>query len=211
MDVAWARSRWACLLRSLLQRLLLLPITGFVSPVAKEGREHLRGVGPAVFIANHASHVDTPACLAALGSGVRRRLVVAAAADYFYRTRWKGALVSLFLGTVPFHREGRSRASVELLVGLLRDGWSVLIFPAGTRGAPATSLKPGFAWLAVDAGVPVVPLHLSGPDHVMPKGARLPLPGGIAARIGEPLEPGDDYRDLVVRTERAMAELAGAS
>ena len=69
------------------------------------------------------------------------------------------------------------------------------------------SFKRGFAYLAVDAKVPVIPLYLSGTDRVMPKGARFPLPGGISVGIGAPIPPGDDYETLVVATKAAMEEL----
>lgn len=205
-DHSWARRAPARLARSLIQRLVLLPVLAFVNPVRVSGRERLRGVGAAVFIANHQSHLDTPICLKAVGPRVRKRLVVAAAADYFYRSRLVGLVVSLALGTVPFvRRDGSSRESLDRLKELLRSGWSVLLFPSGTRGEDWT-LRPGFAYLAVDAEVPVVPLLLLGPEHAMPKGSRLPLPGGVSVKVGEPIPPGISYDALV---ERATAALEG--
>ena len=208
-DVRWARGPLARLARRVLQRLVLLPVVAFLTPVAVRGREHLHDLGPAVFVANHQSHVDTPVCLVALGGRIRRRLAVAAAADYFYSSRVKGAFVSLMLGTVPFvRRDGSSRVSLDLLKRLLGDGWSVLLFPSGTRGGPDDlDLKPGFAYVAVDSGRPVVPLYVSGPDYVMPKGSHLPLPGGVCVHVGEPVEPGTDYDDLVARTRAAFDTL----
>ena len=209
-DVAWARTPVARLVRRVLQRLILLPVLAFLTPVGAVGRSRLKGLGPVVFVANHQSHLDAPVCVVAVGARVRRRLAVAAAADYFYTSRLKGALVSLVLGTVPFAREGSSRDSLDLLKRLLGQGWSVLLFPSGTRG-PMTDVKPGFAYVAIDAGVPVVPIYLAGPEHVLPKGSHLPLPGGIAVTIGEPLPPGDDYADLVARVEAAFGELHAAT
>ncbi len=207
--VRWARSPVARLARGVLQRVLLFPVLAFLTPVRVVHRERLKGLGPSVFVANHQSHLDTPVCVRAVGRRVRRRLVVAAAADYFYSSRAKGAVVSLLLGTVPFvRREGSSRASLDLLKQLLREGWSVLLFPSGTRG-PAAELKPGFAYVAIDAGVPVVPLYLAGPDQVMPKGSHLPLPGGIAVHVGTPVPPGSDYSDLVARVQAGFDELRG--
>lgn len=206
-DARWARSAPARGVRGLLQTLVLVPIAQFFTPVSCSGREMLRDIGPVVYVANHSSHVDTTACLLALGRRVRRRLVVAAAADYFYRSRVTGFFASLVLGTVPFHREGSSRESLALLKRLLADGWSVLIFPSGTRGAPPAQVKAGFAYVAVDAQVPVVPLWLTGPDQVMPKGTHLPLPGGVAVTIRQPIQPGKDYDDLVARVSAVYAAL----
>jgi 1-acyl-sn-glycerol-3-phosphate acyltransferase len=204
----WARTPPARLVRSAVQYGALVPILRFISPLTVIGRRNLAQLqGPAVFVANHQSHFDAPVCLAAVGGRIRNRLVIAAAADYFYSTRLSGAAASLALGTVPFVRQGgSSRESLQLLKDLVGKGWSVLIFPAGTRGRGASGFKRGFAYIAVDCQVPVVPLYLHGLDHVLPKGSFLPLPGGVVVGIGAPIRPGDDYTDLVRRAEAAVAE-----
>lgn len=203
---AWARTPPARLARSAIQRGALLPILHFISPYTVVGRSNLNKLkGPAVFVANHQSHFDAPVCLAALGGRIRRRLVIAAAADYFYTTRLTGAAASLALGTVPFVRTGASsRKSLQMLKELIGKGWSVLIFPSGSRGTGATGFKRGFAYVAVDAQVPVVPMYLHGLEHVMPKGSFIPLPGGVVIGIGPPIPPGNDYAELVRKAEQGV-------
>jgi 1-acyl-sn-glycerol-3-phosphate acyltransferase len=205
---SWARTPPARLARSAIQRGALLPILHFISPYRVVGRSNLNKLkGPAVFVANHQSHFDAPICLAALGGRIRRRLVIAAAADYFYTTRVKGAAASLALGTVPFVRTGASsRRSLAMLKDLIGKGWSVLIFPSGSRGTGATGFKKGFAYIAVDAQVPVVPMYLHGLEHVMPKGSFIPLPGGVVIGIGSPIPPGHDYAELVSKAERGVEQ-----
>jgi len=205
---SWARTPPARLVRSGIQYGALIPLLRFISPFTVIGKRHLAKLrGPAVFVANHQSHFDAPVCLAALGGRIRRRLVVAAAADYFYSSAVKGAAASLALGTVPFVRSGgSSRESLQLLKDLVEEGWSVLIFPSGTRGTGATGFKKGFAYIAVDAQVPVVPMYLHGLDQVMPKGSFVPLPGGVVVGIGEPIPPGDDYNVLVAKAEAGVAQ-----
>jgi 1-acyl-sn-glycerol-3-phosphate acyltransferase len=206
---SWARTPPARLVRSGIQYGALVPLLRFISPFTVIGKRNLAKLrGPAVFVANHQSHFDAPVCLAALGGRVRRRLVVAAAADYFYSSAVKGAAASLALGTVPFVRSGgSSRDSLQLLKELASDGWSVLIFPSGTRGTGASGFKKGFAYIAVDAQVPVVPMYLHGLDQVMPKGSFIPLPGGVVIGIGEPIPPGDDYNALVGKAEAGVAQV----
>jgi 1-acyl-sn-glycerol-3-phosphate acyltransferase len=80
----------------------------------------------------------------------------------------------------------------------------VLIFPSGSRGTGATGFKRGFAYVAVDAQVPVVPMYLHGLEHVMPKGSFIPLPGGVVIGIGPPIPPGDDYAELVRKAEQGV-------
>jgi 1-acyl-sn-glycerol-3-phosphate acyltransferase len=203
----WARTPPARLVRGVVQYGALVPILRFISPFTVIGKRNLSGLkGPAVFVANHQSHFDAPVCLAALGGRIRRRLVVAAAADYFYSNALKGTAASLALGTVPFVRQGGgSRESLQMLKDLAKSGWSVLIFPSGTRGTGASGFKKGFAYIAVDAQVPVVPMYLHGLDQVMPKGSFLPLPGGVVIGIGPPIPPGDDYNELVRKAEAGVA------
>ncbi|HEV8165465.1 MAG TPA: lysophospholipid acyltransferase family protein [Actinomycetota bacterium] len=203
----WARTPPARLVRGAVQYGALVPILRFISPFSVIGKRNLAQLkGPAVFVANHQSHFDAPVCLAALGGRIRRRLVVAAAADYFYSNALKGTAASLALGTVPFIRQGGgSRESLQMLKDLAKNGWSVLIFPSGTRGSGATGFKKGFAYIAVDAQVPVVPMYLHGLDQVMPKGSFLPLPGGVVIGIGPPIPPGDDYTELVRKAEAGVA------
>ena len=205
---AWARTPPARLARSAIQRGALLPILHFISPYTVVGRRNLTQLeGPAVFVANHQSHFDAPICLAALGGRIRRRLVVAAAADYFYSTKLKGAAASLALGTVPFVRTGASsRSSLLMLKDMVLGGWSVLIFPCGSRGSGITGFKRGFAYIAVDAQVPVVPMYLHGPEQVMPKGSFIPLPGGVVIGIGQAIPPGKDYAELVRKAELGVAQ-----
>jgi 1-acyl-sn-glycerol-3-phosphate acyltransferase len=205
-NYSWARTPPAMLVRSAVQYGALVPILRFVSPFTVIGKRNLAQLkGPAVFVANHQSHFDAPVCLAALGGRIRRRLVVAAAADYFYSNALKGTAASLALGTVPFVRQGGgSRDSLQMLKDLARSGWSVLIFPSGTRGTGASGFKKGFAYIAVDAQIPVVPMYLHGLDQVMPKGSFLPLPGGVVIGIGPPIPPGNDYNELVRKAEEGV-------
>src|SRR6266705_19139 len=106
---SWARTPPARLVRGGVQRFALVPILKAIAPFTVDGNRNPAQLdGPAVFVANQQGHFDAPICLAAMGGKVRRRLLIAAAADYFYSTRVKGAAASLALGTVPFVRTGGS-------------------------------------------------------------------------------------------------------
>ena len=87
---------------------LLGPAMDFYTRRTVLGLDHFQGLkAPVVFVANHSSHMDTPAILRALPHAWRRRTVVAAAADYFYSKRRLAYPVSLFFSTVPMARDGR--------------------------------------------------------------------------------------------------------
>jgi long-chain acyl-CoA synthetase len=137
--------------------------------------------GPVLLIANHASHLDALTVLAALPPAVRRRTAVAAAADYFFERRPLATLVSLALGAFPFHRQGAVSTSLAQCGDLADAGWSLLIFPEGTR-SPDGRLQPfkaGIGLLARELGLPVVPIYLAGLYAVLPKGRCWPRPGPV--------------------------------
>jgi 1-acyl-sn-glycerol-3-phosphate acyltransferase len=143
---------------------------------------------------------------------IRRRLLVAAAKDYFYSSRVKSSLVSLSLATYPFDRGEGSRDSIAETEAALGQGWSLLIFPEGTR-SPSGELgrvKSGAAVLALNCRVPVLPIYVHGLAKVMPKGTSAPLPGGVVVDIGNPIEadPGESVPVLRNRIEKALHVLA---
>jgi 1-acyl-sn-glycerol-3-phosphate acyltransferase len=192
---------------------VLFPIVRFLTPVALRGRERLAELrGPVIITANHVSHLDTPVVLMAIPRRIRRRLLVAAAKDYFYGGRVKGAIVSLSLATYPFDREEGSRDSIAQTETLLQQGWSLLIFPEGTR-SPTGELgrvRSGAAVLASSCHVPVLPIYVHGLAKVMPKGTAAPLPGGVVVDIGNPIEveAGETVPALRDRIEAALHALA---
>lgn len=152
--------------------------------------EHLRDLElPVLFVANHSSHVDTISIIRALPARIRTRLAVAAASDYFFRIAIVGRITSLLLNAFAFSREGAVRESLEHC-GLLADkGWSVLIYPEGTRSPTGELLpfKPGIGLLASGLGVPVVPVAVFGGHEVLPKGRVIPRRAPVRVRFGAPL------------------------
>ncbi len=186
----------------------------YCQPLTIDGRENIaRHKGGAIIIANHSSHFDTPVVLAALPERLRSRTLIAAAADKFYGSRKKRTWwYSLFLNTFPVHRGGGSK-QLEYPLSLLKSGWSVIIYPEGGRSksGQVQKFKAGPAIMAMQAGVPVIPIFIEGLRNVMPKGQRTPQPAAVTARIGHPvsLVGIDSISDATMLIENAMRELAG--
>jgi len=186
----------------------------YCRPLEIEGAENLRELrGPAIVIANHSSHFDTPVVVSALPERIRGRLLIAAAADKFYASRKKRHWwYSLFHGTFPVHRGG-GISQLDYPMSLLRRGWSVLIYPEGGRSksGQVQRFKPGSAIMAMRANVPVVPIYMEGLREIMPKGQREPRPGHVRVRIGEPVSLAgiESVNDATIMLENAMRELAG--
>jgi 1-acyl-sn-glycerol-3-phosphate acyltransferase len=215
-DLGWARVEPVRTLRWLVQHGLSLPVTRLMANPKVEGREWLNHLDrPALLVSNHVNHPDTPLLLYALPDKVREKTVVAAAADYWYKHRWLGRAVSLWLNTFPFSRTGGPQAVLSSSQQLLKSGWNLLVYAEGTRSPDGRlqPFKPGVGYLAVENRTPVVPMHVRGSDRIMPRGWAVPLPAPAQIKIGKPLWPGrgESPRAFTGRVEAAVRELAAGS
>jgi 1-acyl-sn-glycerol-3-phosphate acyltransferase len=113
---------------------------------------------------------------------------------------------------IPVDRERRSSAlrSLEKAAGQVRTGRPVLFFAEGTRSADGRlqPFKRGAFVIALKAGVPIVPVSVSGGHEVLPKSSLRIRPGRIVVRYGPPI-PIDGYtlrtRDqLIARVHEAV-------
>lgn len=160
--------------------------------------------GPVVFAANHSSHVDTVMLELALMRHGHTKVVAAAADDYFFTRLWRALPVAVTVGAIPFPRHGR--VGLDRAEALLADGWSVILFPQGTRdGGP---FRTGIGHLLAN-GATVVPVTIRGTDRLLPKGARLPRRAPVSVVLGEPIvaRPSESAEDLTRRVELAVGEL----
>ena len=212
LDVPWARSWLAGFVRENFLRFVLNPLMDYYAARRASGKEKLEGVkGPVILVANHASHMDTPVILSALPRRLRKRTVVAAAADYFYRNRVVASLVSLIFNTVPIERRGGGGGvskNGSHLDKLLDQGWSLLLYPEGTRsrGGMPGQLRRGAAVLAAAHHLTIVPIRVTGTAQAMPPGRlwpkRLrskPVPKRhrIEVSFGEPITATGDPTELM--------------
>lgn len=223
LDQAWARTAPAVVARDLIVCGALGVAMDLWTTRVVHGQEAVRAVkGPAIFVATHGSHMDTPALLRALPRERRHKTLVLAAADYFYRDRKKAALVSLAFATVPLKRDGTGldRDSLSHLDGLIETGHSLVVFAEGTRSRDGSvgRLRSGAAVLAERHGLPIVPVALTGTHEAMPPGAkwmshhrgrRRP----IRIAFGTPIRPNEDEdrHDVMDRVRLFFAEAGAAT
>lgn len=211
-STAWSRTAPVRAVREVAQKGALAPL--FRSQV----RHHVEGLdvltlvtGPVIFVANHASHLDTPLILLSLPDEWRRKTAVAAAADYFFDTWWRAVGSAVLFNTFPIERRGGTMAATPEEV--LADGWSLVVFPEGTRSTDGWlgGFRTGAAWLAVETHTPVIPVAHRGTFAAMPRGQGWPSPGRrpVTVRFGEPLHaaPGESARDFATRIREAVAVL----
>jgi 1-acyl-sn-glycerol-3-phosphate acyltransferase len=211
-DTAWARRYGARVARAFLIEGVARPLMHAVVPPDVTGYDRLVDLdGPVVFAPNHASHLDTGLMLSTLPRRFRHKTVVAAGADYFFDTRMKAAAWSLAVAAIPVERTRVSRRAADLASELLQDGWSVVIFPEGTRTPDGWvhSFRGGAAYLSIRTGAPVVPVHIGGTYDAMGKDRPF-RPGRTSVTFGPPLTPadGEDARRLAARLEAEVAVLA---
>jgi 1-acyl-sn-glycerol-3-phosphate acyltransferase len=222
LDIPWARSRLAGVVRENFLRFVLNPTMDYYAARRATGKEKLEGVkGPVILVANHASHMDTPVILSALPRKLRKHTVVAAAADYFYKNRIVASLVSLIFNTVPIERHGGGVSkNGSHLDKLLDQGWSVLLYPEGTRsrGGVPSPLRRGAAVLAAAHHLTIVPIRVTGTAQAMPPGRlwprrlrdrTVPKRHRIEVSFGEPITASGDPTELM-ESVRGFFENGGA-
>lgn len=208
----WARRRPAKIAREAVQKGALEPLFRSQVRTHVEGADVLAGLqGPVIFVANHASHLDTPLILLSLPKQWRRKTAVAAAADYFFDTWWRAVGSSIVFNTFPIERRGGTMATTPGEV--LADGWSLVIFPEGTRSVDGFvgKFQYGAAYLATQHNVTVVPIAHRGTFAAMPRGQGWPGAGRrrLTVRFGTPLHPGADEspREFAPKIRDAVAAL----
>lgn len=175
--------------------------------VRVEGLERLDAHRNYVFVSNHASYMDIPALLTLL--------------PYQFRFFAKKSLYRIpFLGT-HLRRAGHlqvdrssARASLKTMSEGARivaeRGVSLLLFPEGGRNPKGLrAFKEGAAYIAIKAGVPVVPMALIGMRELLPMGSIHLRSGRAVLRIGNPIPTaGMKISDREALNERLYAEVA---
>jgi len=213
-DTDWAR-RWPSrLTRALLVEAGWRPIVSHYANPKVLGLDRLQKLPdePVIFVANHRSHADTPILLTTIPEPWRHKLMVGAAADYFFRNRATGVMSALGIGAIPFERIRPERGSANYAAKLVDQGWSLLLYPEGGRsedgwGAP---FRAGAAYLASKCAVPVVPIFVAGTWSLQQRGKKWPKQSPTAVVFGDPLtmEPDERLRSFNARIEAAVAALS---
>jgi 1-acyl-sn-glycerol-3-phosphate acyltransferase len=177
-----------------------------LSPVRVVGAEKLREHPVAVYASNHLSYMDTPLLFAKLPFQFR---ILAK------QGLWKIPFVGWYLrrsGQVPIDSRSSRSAVAGLLRGVaaLRAGMPLFVFPEGAR-SPDGRLRTaasGCAFMALRAGVPLVPLALVGTYELLPIHVYALRPRPLLIVVGDPISTdGLTTKDADAVTERLYAEI----
>jgi 1-acyl-sn-glycerol-3-phosphate acyltransferase len=149
-----------------------------------EGRDNVPATGAFLLAPTHRSILDTP-----IASGVTRRRMRFMGADKYWTNKAFGRLLTA-LGGFPVTRGTADREALKRCIAVLEQGEPLVLFPEGERksGPLVQPLFDGAAFVAVKAGVPIVPVGIGGSERAMPKGAKYIRPRRVHVVIGAPLQ-----------------------
>jgi 1-acyl-sn-glycerol-3-phosphate acyltransferase len=180
--------------------------------VVVHGLEKLSDDRSYVFASNHRSYLDTATIFVCLG-----RVVGLIAKKEVLKVPVLGYGMG-FVNVLAIDRSNNVRAvqTMREATNRLRGGLSIAVFAEGTRAMPGQLLpfKKGPFYMAVEAGVPVVPVAIAGSDQLMGKRSGTAFPGTIDVMVLDPISTvgmtTDDVTDLSKRANAAVAEALAA-
>jgi 1-acyl-sn-glycerol-3-phosphate acyltransferase len=146
------------------------------------GKTNVPRKGPVILVGNHQSFLDPILC----GIGVKR-VVTYMARDTLFRGFFGTAIRSV--NAIPVKRDQADIGAMKTVIGRLRQGGVVCLYPEGTRSADGriTKFKPGFGLLCRRSNASVVPVLIDGAYECWPRNQKLFSPGLVVVRFGKPL------------------------
>ena len=163
--------------------LVLIPIARVYTRLTINGREHLPEDGAFVLAPVHRSYLDTP-----FAGTVRWKRMRFMGKDTMWKNRQFGWVLSA-LGAFPVTRGTADREALRRAILVLEMGDPLVLFPEGERkqGPVVQPLFDGAVYIAIRAGVPIVPVGIGGSERVMPKKAKFVYPRKVHIEIGPPI------------------------
>jgi 1-acyl-sn-glycerol-3-phosphate acyltransferase len=204
----------------LFKYVLLGPLLSLLGRPKVERLEHVPSSGPVILASNHLAVMDS----FYLPLVVRRRITFLAKAEYFTGTGVKGWFQRWFstaVGKVPIDRTDAdsARATLRTAQQVLDQGKLLGMYPEGTRSPDGRLYKgkTGLARLALESGVPVIPVAMIGTNVVNPPGTNMLRFGRVTVRFGKPMDfsrfdglAGNRFIERAV-TDEVIYELMGRS
>lgn len=190
-----------------LSRGVLKPVTHALYRPTIRGAENIPSEGGVILASNHLSFIDS----FAIPLAAPRRVVFIAKSEYFTGAGMGGAVRRQFfeaIGAIPVDRQS-SRASQESLdaaLEVLQAGEAFGIYPEGTRSRDGRLYRgrTGVAWLALTAGVPVVPVALEGTQNIQPIGSKFPRIAKVSVTFGAPISVAERYAGMPAGKARRL-------
>ena len=171
--------------------ILMGPLLRLLGRPKVTGLEYVPDQGPVLLASNHLAVVDS----FYLPLVLRRRIFFLAKAEYFTGTGIKGKLIKFFYsstGQVPIDRTNADSAADALTAAakILDQGKLLGMYPEGTR-SPDGKLykgKTGLARIALETGIPVIPVAMINTDVVNPPGSKMWHFARVEVKFGKPMD-----------------------
>lgn len=175
-------------------------------PLKIEGRQNLPST-PYIIYSNHCSHLDTPVLMLATGKTFNDFSMIAAK-DYFFDNHARHKIVNKLMNVISIDRKP-TKQSLKADMIMCKDAvqskrQNLIIYPEGTRSVTGDmqSFKHGIALMAIELGIPLVPVYIKGTYQALKKGSSFPKPHQIKAYIGECIMP----TPVAVENRRGLVE-----
>lgn len=146
-----------------------------------------------IIVANHNSHLDTMTIMASLPRTILHKVRPVAAADHFGKSKLQEKLSRYLINALLIQRkrdkENPSNDPINKMIKALEEGYSLILFPEGTRGEPEVlqPLKPGVAYVLTQGPVKTyIPAYMKGMGKAMPKNDNLIVPFTSSLTYGKP-------------------------
>lgn len=169
---------------------------------------------PVVFFSNHTSNLDFPVIWSALPNSLRLKVRPLAAQDYWSKGKLRSFLAKGIFNAILIERKAVTRENnpVPRMQAALKGGFSLIVFPEGTRSRSGEvgKFKTGLYHLAENHdGLPLIPVHLENLFRILPKGEFFPLPLVATLRFGEPiyLQAGETKAAFIERARQSLISL----
>ncbi|MCV7433042.1 lysophospholipid acyltransferase family protein [Mycolicibacterium bacteremicum] len=171
--------------------ILMGPLLSFLGRPKVQGLEYVPDSGAVILASNHLAVADS----FYLPLVLKRRITFLAKAEYFTGTGLKGKLTKFFYsstGQVPIDRTDADSAQAALTTAqrILGEGKLLGMYPEGTRSPDGRLYKgkTGLARVALESGIPVIPVAMIGTDVVNPPGSKMWHFGRVEVRFGKPMD-----------------------
>jgi 1-acyl-sn-glycerol-3-phosphate acyltransferase len=171
------------------------------------GLEHIPADRQCIFMCNHVSNLDPPVVLPLLPGRCSVLLK-----KELMRIPILGTAMRMgkFVPVERGHRREAAQASVAAAADALRSGLNILVFPEGTRSKDGrlSSFKKGPFFLAQQTLAPIIPMALSGTEHMMRKGSVAISPGVARVELLPAIEPAqyETREELLLAVRKAIAD-----
>ncbi len=203
-----------------LSRVVAGPVLRLLWRPSITGLEYIPAEGGAILASNHLSIVDS----IFLPLMLDRPLTFAAKSEYFTGRSLAQRLAGAYLRATKQLSVDRAQARaaqdmLEAALALLRRGQLFGLYPEGTRSPDGRLYRgrTGVAWLAMNSGLPVIPVAMIGTERILPPGHAVPRLHQVTMRIGKPLTfeayqemaPGRARRAITDEVIQAIQALSG--